>query len=207
MSDAPVIYSLALYCLAVLLPIVPAAVIFRMFPDTRVSVSGPLQNLSLRTTGAFAAYVVTAVLGFVLIQNVIRQIDMMASSTWILAVPIQLVDTNRKLLAQRAAVDFVNFKPDLYRPGETLVYVTLPHRVGSDWPTLHFGVQGFESGVLDVQQIVDDKGAKIAEIDAAARRIVVKRPVTLTELGKAFTSVEYSSLPPLEPLEATAGGK
>jgi hypothetical protein len=178
-----------------------------MFPDTRVSVSGPLQNLSLRTTGAFAAYVVTAVLGFVLIQNVIRQIDMMASSTWTLAVPIQLVDTNRKLLAQRAAVDFVNFKPDLYRPGETLVYVTLPHRVGSDWPTLHFGVQGFESGVLDVQQIVDDKGAKIAEIDAAARRIVVKRPVTLTELGKAFTSVEYSSLPPLEPLEATAGGK
>jgi len=204
-GEHAVLYSLALYCLSVLLPIIPAAVIFKLFPDTKVSVSGPLQNLSLKTTGAFGAYVVTAILGFAVIQNVVRQIDLMTSAAWTVNVPIRLVDSNNKPLPQRASISFVNFDPNLYRIGNELVYVTFPHSQAGDWPTLHFGLPGFDNGVLDVQQIIDGKDAKVAEIDTGARRIVVKQPITLTALGQAFTTVKYKDAPQLEPLEVTSG--
>jgi len=70
-----VLYSFLLYVLYVLLPLIPAILIFRLFPDTKVSVTGPLQNLTLNATGAFAAYVVTAALGFFLVRNVAAQIQ------------------------------------------------------------------------------------------------------------------------------------
>jgi hypothetical protein len=73
--DLAVLYSFLLYVLYVLLPLIPAVLIFRLFPDTKVSVAGPLQNLTLNATGAFAAYVVTASLGFFLVKNVESQIQ------------------------------------------------------------------------------------------------------------------------------------
>jgi len=73
--DPAVIYSFCLYVLYVLLPLIPAILIFRLFPETKVTVSGPLQNLTLNATGAFAAYVVTVALGFFLVRNVELQIN------------------------------------------------------------------------------------------------------------------------------------
>lgn len=75
-NNPAVSYSFLLYVLYVLLPLIPAVLIFRLFPDAKVTVSGPLQNLTLNATGAFAGYVVTAVLGFFLVQKVAQQIQL-----------------------------------------------------------------------------------------------------------------------------------
>ena len=74
-NEHAVLYSFALYVLYVLLPIVPAVVIFKLFPDTKVAVSGPLQKLTVKTSGAFGAYVATVALGFFLVQGVEKRID------------------------------------------------------------------------------------------------------------------------------------
>lgn len=73
-TDPAVVYSFCLYLSYVLLPLIPAILIFRLFPETKVAVSGPLQNLTVKTTGAFGAYVVTALLGFFLVRQVEAQI-------------------------------------------------------------------------------------------------------------------------------------
>src|SRR5579862_3790561 len=73
-GSAAILYSIFLYVLYVLVPLIPAVLIFKLFPQTTVAVSGPLQNLTINATGAFAAYVVTVALGFFLVQNVERQI-------------------------------------------------------------------------------------------------------------------------------------
>lgn len=73
-SNPAVTYSFGLYVLYVLLPLIPAILIFKLFPDTKVALSGPLQHFTLNTTGAFAAYVVTAALGFFLVKDVEQQI-------------------------------------------------------------------------------------------------------------------------------------
>ena len=72
--DLTVVYSFLLYTLYICLPLIPAIVIFRLFPDTKVAVSGPLQNFTVNATGAFAAYVVTAALGFFVVEYIEMQI-------------------------------------------------------------------------------------------------------------------------------------
>ena len=73
-STIAVLFSFALYALYVLLPVLPAVVIYRMFPKTRVAVSGPLSKLSFKASGAFAAYVVTVFLGYSLVNQSLQLI-------------------------------------------------------------------------------------------------------------------------------------
>src|SRR5215203_3790530 len=40
----------------VLLPLAPAILIYRIFPNTETGLKGPFGNLSIRASGAFAAY-------------------------------------------------------------------------------------------------------------------------------------------------------
>jgi hypothetical protein len=72
--DSTVAYSFLLYAFYVCLPLVPAILIFWLFPDSKVAVSGPLQNFTVNATGAFAAYVVTVLLGFFLVKYIETQI-------------------------------------------------------------------------------------------------------------------------------------
>lgn len=77
-----VILSFVLYVLYVLLPVIPAALIYRWFPDTKVNIAGPLGNLNMKSSGAFAAYIITVLLGFFLIQNTHQQIRDIAQPAW-----------------------------------------------------------------------------------------------------------------------------
>jgi hypothetical protein len=74
MTGNPVLYSFLLYVLYVLLPLIPAVIIFWLFPSTQVGLKGPLQGLTINATGAFAAYVVTGLLGFFIVKSVQTQI-------------------------------------------------------------------------------------------------------------------------------------
>lgn len=74
MANGAVIYSFLLYVAYVLLPLVPAVVIFLLFPETEVGLKGPFQGLTINATGAFAAYVVTALLGFFIVKSIQTQI-------------------------------------------------------------------------------------------------------------------------------------
>ena len=67
--DPTVAYYFLLITIYILLPLIPAIIIFRLFPNTTVAVSGPLQNFTINATGAFAAYVVTILLGVFLFRN------------------------------------------------------------------------------------------------------------------------------------------
>ncbi len=68
-QTAPIIYGLILYGLYVLLPLVPAVLIYKIFPDTKVGADGLLGNLKINATGAFAAYLIVVVIGFFIIKN------------------------------------------------------------------------------------------------------------------------------------------
>jgi hypothetical protein len=75
MSADPVISYFTLYILYVLTPLIPAVVIFKLFPKTEVAVEGPLKGLTLNATGAFGGYVVTVILGFFLVRGAAAYIN------------------------------------------------------------------------------------------------------------------------------------
>src|ERR1700678_2658876 len=74
-NNQAVIYSVLIYVLYILLPMIPAILIFKNFPEAKVTVSGPLQNLTVNATGAFAAYIVIVLLGAYPVGRVESQIQ------------------------------------------------------------------------------------------------------------------------------------
>jgi hypothetical protein len=112
---AAVLLSWLLYSLYVLLPMIPSIVIYRLFPDTKVALSGPLSNLTLKSTGAFSAYIVVVVLGFFLIKNTHTIIAGMVQPMWTIKATIELQDTNGKRLDDQSALKYMDvfLKPDL----------------------------------------------------------------------------------------------
>lgn len=90
-SVIAVILSFVLYTLYILLPLIPSFLIYRFFPDTEVHVKGrTLSGLKIKAGGAFAAYIITASLGFSLVQNTHKQILKISPSTWTLTGKVEL---------------------------------------------------------------------------------------------------------------------
>lgn len=61
----------ALYCLLILLPLVPAFLLFKLLPCS-ATVEGPLQGLQLKLGGAFAGYFAVLLVSFMVVQPIIK---------------------------------------------------------------------------------------------------------------------------------------
>ncbi len=125
---AAVLLSCLLYSLYVLLPMIPSIVIYRLFPDTKVALSGPLSNLTLKSTGAFSAYIVVVVLGFFLIKNTHTIIAGMVQPMWTIKATLELQDTNGKRLDDQSALKYMDvfLKPDLRKKEGEFIELQVP---------------------------------------------------------------------------------
>ena len=81
--DVFVVCSLAIIEVGwVLLPLVPAVSIYRLFPNTSVAVSGQLSKLTVRASGAFAAYLIVFVVMIPLTQKFATYVHGMERPVW-----------------------------------------------------------------------------------------------------------------------------
>jgi hypothetical protein len=83
MHEPPVVWWFVLWGLYLLLPLVPTIVIYKLFPTTTVTVSGPLSNLTINATGAFAAYVVTVLLGTFIVLQITSELQRLPFGRWV----------------------------------------------------------------------------------------------------------------------------
>jgi len=196
--------SLLLYIFYVLLPLVPALIIFKVFPDTKVALQGPFQNFTLNATGAFAAYVVTVGLGVFLVNNTTNLISSMTIPTWKVRAQIELRDADNKLIvptSETLRLLAVQIKPD--RDDITAPFVTLkiPLPQQDDWPKILVAVPGFSSLPVDLGQVIANKEA---DRDNFQRIIKLKKPIVLTLNKPVNNTKTYNPLgAALEPLSTT----
>jgi hypothetical protein len=186
--------SFLLYALYVLLPIVPAVVIFRLFPNTSLALSGPLQNLTLNTTGAFGAYIVTVLLGFSLVSRIDDRIQEtmgdVTSPTWQVITSIELRDKDGREIKKPESLirDLkVLFDPELMLPAYPRVYVRVPLEQREKWPVLRFALVGFEGAELDLNRVLSQGGAT-----PDGRKLVVKQPIVLEQLPDQLLAKPYT---------------
>lgn len=76
----PIVQMYIVFILFFIIPLIPSILIYKLFPDTKVSASGPFSGLNLKTSGAFAAYICTLIAGVFIINNTIDLIK--TNSTW-----------------------------------------------------------------------------------------------------------------------------
>src|SRR6266404_1962451 len=88
----------------VLLPLIPAVLIYRLFPNTSVAVSGPLASLTVRAGGAFAGYLAVFAAIYILVRPAANIVGGFEHSLWSVTGRAQLVDKDDK---PRVAADLL----------------------------------------------------------------------------------------------------
>jgi hypothetical protein len=179
MSEAWVaVFFLVLLGVWVLLPLVPAWLTYRITPDQTLGLSGPLQGLTLRASGAFAAYLVVLLL--VALYGLPRGFDLlgsMQSPAWRIRGPILVQDHagNPAKLATEAR-PLLLLDPDLAEVAKTTFTVRLPGQPDS-WPEVRIGVEGF--GWSEPTRL--DTWDPNMEIDPFRKLVVIQKPIIIRQ--------------------------
>ena len=115
MSDVLITLLIVLELLVLLgiwvaLPLVPAILIYRSFPDTQVVASGPLAGLTVKASGAFAAYLVVFLLIFALVNPIKDVIGSGMRPFWEIRGNVKLVDENGRPISGEDQLKQIHFE-------------------------------------------------------------------------------------------------
>lgn len=91
-------YVLLVYVVYILLPLIPSIIIYKLFPDTSVGTSGVLGNLKINATGAFAAYIITVILGNWMIEFSKESIKYQNKISWEVSAEFEFKDEHGSLI-------------------------------------------------------------------------------------------------------------
>ena len=92
------------------LPLVPAIMIYRYFPETQVFASGPLAGLKIKTSGAFAAYLIVFLCIFLLVNTTKDVIGSGMRPYWEIRGKVKLVDENGKPISGEDLLNTIKFE-------------------------------------------------------------------------------------------------
>lgn len=144
----------ALYAMYILLPMVPSIIIYLIFPKTKISVSGPLQALSINATGAFAGYIICCLLGYPLINRTAALIENNnTSAVWKVKAEVQLLGTNGTELDYQTASQCIKnleatINPPIIRKDDKYVTMLIPDELLKQDASINFSMSGFSNQVI-----------------------------------------------------------
>lgn len=175
--SSAVLFSLALYLLYVLIPLIPTILIYKFFPDEKVTASGVFSNFKFNAAGAFAAYVVTVFLGFFLVNKIHQQICQISNPTWTVKAVVDLTDPAGNQLNRPNLMETLNvlIDPELKTTRGNKVILKLPGDKTS-WATtmIKFEIPRFGWTTIDLSEV-----AKTADIDEYDLVMTLDKPICI----------------------------
>ena len=153
-NTSAVLFSLAVYALYVLLPLIPSIIIYKIFPDTRVTAEGSVSNWKIRAGGAFAAYVTVVLLGHVAIAPAQEIINGMSTCTWTVHGRVLLKDKDGQAVRGNTLIETmeVTMRPDIISKQNQVVNVHgIPSQgIAPQNSTLKFSIPHFGDQTIDI---------------------------------------------------------
>ncbi|MGH6847909.1 MAG: hypothetical protein ACREC0_10870 [Methylocella sp.] len=184
-----VISLIVLFTVWALLPLVPAVLIYLLFPDTSVAVSGPLANLTVRAGGAFAAYLIVLLVTFQLEQNGTKFIRDLERPLWTITGTIKFLDKDKKDASNESLLKKVvlRIEPDPFMHQTYDIKLRIAEDNPGEFPSLVLVVDDVWKGAIDLNP--DN-----VKMDDSNRIIKIKSPILVQELPHAGAYAEISSL-------------
>lgn len=152
MTDAYFVAAMAgIYLLLISGPLVPAILIYWLFPDTVVVVKGPLSGLTMRATGAFAVYAVVFMISYPFASRMQETTSALVTPVWTLKARVAPVDGQ----GQRLAGDLllkgmtVEFNPALHRISPPYIQLAIPSD-RKNWPLITFQIPNHGGKVINL---------------------------------------------------------
>jgi hypothetical protein len=178
--------SFALYGVIFLVPLIPSILIYKIFPNTSVTTTGKLSNFKINTSGAFAAYLATVLIGIVALSGTQKQILKMknpVAPTWTILGNLELIDSDGKKVNNPKMFDqvCVSMKPEIFLSANGDIHFKIPGTLENVLPQrmITIDVTGFGRGKINLTSI-DPKKSKNMIIDFKNNTINFIEPIKIT---------------------------
>jgi hypothetical protein len=169
----------------VLLPLVPAVLIYRLFPDNVVTASGPFAGLTVKTSGAFAAYlIVFAATYFAIVPKSTDIISSLRHQFWIVKGDIKLVhaDGSDYLHPEALLKNLRVVTPQAYTFESYQATLRLEENEGG-LPTVTIEIPNFGERAIPLRSM----STKV-KINYFSKTIELKEPIVIEEVSSGGTS-------------------
>ncbi|GJM08873.1 MAG: hypothetical protein DHS20C11_11490 [Lysobacteraceae bacterium] len=163
--------------IVVLLPMIPAILIYKIFPNTQIAAQGAIKALKWNSSGAFAGYMIIlcAIIASPL-NRIFDSIGTLYHPTWTVEMEIHGYDSDDR---QTTFGDLgVTLEPGLHRVSPNQIQLRIPGLSRSDWPVAHIHAQGAAAQV-HLATLEEDE----LEIDEINKTITVLSPVIVKQVG------------------------
>jgi hypothetical protein len=187
--------SFAFYLLNLLVPIVPAVIIYWLFPEGKTkrkdssSIEGSVGGWKIKAVGAFGAYVTAFVLGLLAINStavpLIKKVG--GASIWTIDSDFKFVDEQGKDIGNMTA-DKLIVEPPMVTPWGPHATIKIFSETLDPPDDVHIKMEGYQPAIVALSDLPNKDG-----------KIKFTAPIVLTRLP------DISSGPAPTPLPATAG--
>ena len=193
-----ILLSFVLFGLFVLVPIIPASLLYKWFPDTKVSAKGVLSKFNVNSSGAFAAYLVTVLVGYFVIAPIneaILGLVTTPSAVWTVRGNLQLQDKQGTRIEEKELFDRLSFdfNPEFLVQKDGNMELKIPELESGKIPRYFItaNVDGFGQETICLSKLMDNGEA---EVDLEHRLIILKNPVivkTINDPALLYSGGEY----------------
>lgn len=174
------IVSGILLILITCLPLIPATLIYRLFPKTSLELKGPFKGLTLNASGAFAAYMIILIMIYPFALRNYQFIGGFINPTWQLDADMLFFDIDGKpqRISNKNNEINVLLKPDPNQVNNGSIRMLFPLKIGNDLPFVKVEVPGWGEGELNISKM--KKGDQYT-VDEFRKVIKIKEPLIVRE--------------------------
>ena len=160
------------------LPLLPAILIYRLFPSTQVAVKGPLANFTVRAGGAFAGYLIIFATMIPLVQTTTQTMVGQEHHLWTVNGRVKLLAADgQEIRAARMLKKIeVHANPNPYIIESYMVRLTVIEDSEGELPLLHIDIPDFGTGSVDLRTLSKD-----IIVDQLHRTIKISDPIEIRE--------------------------
>lgn len=189
-----IIVSSILLILITCLPLIPAALIYRLFPKTSIKIKGPFRGLTLNASGAFAAYILILMMIYPLALKNYHLISSFYYPTWHLEANMLFYDKEGNQQKFRSKDEQINVLliPETYQVSNGTARILVPWKSGEKLPFIKIEVPGWGEGELNISNMTEGQNYTI---DNFKKSIHISDPLIIRES------------PPPENYDANVAGK
>jgi hypothetical protein len=150
------LYLLLLFGAWMLIPLLPAWITYQITPNQRLGLTGPFEQLTLRASGAFAAYLALLLISYKLVAlGGLSIIGGMATpSVWTFKADIVAIDEKGSPVQIPDSVQAldVSFKPEIHQLGKSKILIRLPYNP-ENWPFMTVTIPNFGGAEIDLNTL------------------------------------------------------
>lgn len=167
-----ILLLMATFALWISLPLLPAVLIYRLFPDTPVTLSGPFQKLTISAGGAFAAYFLTLLASLYLIRPIASAVRNPPNSQWVLTGTLKVDDEHGKEQPVPQTGIIVSAIPEPVRVSGDRIEADIWRTKTQGWPMIRVDVPGYGAKTFSL-----DPSVMNFDVDQDNYRIALNEPL------------------------------